>query len=76
MKKIQPQPSADCLEEGDVETGRIAAAELAPRGVSRRPLSVDKCPSLMTYATVPQCTEPGGKCGIGQLVMTRPDGAS
>jgi hypothetical protein len=26
---------------------------LAPRAVWRRPLSVDKCPSLMTYAAVP-----------------------
>jgi hypothetical protein len=27
---------------------------LAPRAVWRRLLSVDKCPSLMTYAAVPQ----------------------
>ena len=48
---------------------------LAPRAVWRRLLSVDKCPSLMTYAAVPQMhrTEAGGAMlGAAWEFKTRP----
>jgi hypothetical protein len=51
---------------------RRCSLVLAPRAVWCRPLSVDKSPSLMTYAAGFQIPNQAGKCGVGQLAMTRP----